>query len=481
MKLLSLNPCLVVGLVALASGCRSYNDRVALALSTYEAGDFAAAADELTSDDFADQRNGRRDGLLYRLEAAKALQDAGRYAESSAMFDRAVELVEEFDVAADVSISEEVTTLVTDETTRAYRGTGYDRIQLEVYETLNYLARGDLQEALVHTRRAFVRQGEAVARNAEEIAAASERAQAKGVSSEQVFDDPGYVDMRAQLDTLVDPAYAEYVNPAASLLSALLLRESGDDANALVDLRKVLGMVPNNPYLPPLLAEFEAGGAPAAERVYVLLESGMAPRREEFRLTLYTFQQGVSTFAIPRLEPHPNPVRGLRVRANGNALETAHLASLEAMVATDFADRLPGIVLRTVASLIVKEVATHQADQRGGDLGFVLANLWKVATSKADLRTWRTLGGEYELAVLTAPPDGVLELELLDAGGGVHLPTRVELPRARTTILYVRSPSLTALGAHVLSIGPVEPRDPAAAAGPESTSTDDVQETEPDA
>ena len=78
---------------ALAS-CRSYNEKMSVALTAYEAGDFSAAADRLTSEDLADERDSRRDGLLFRLEAAKALLDAGRYEESSAMFDRAAELIE---------------------------------------------------------------------------------------------------------------------------------------------------------------------------------------------------------------------------------------------------------------------------------------------------------------------------------------------------------------------------------------------------
>ncbi len=454
LSLLLLAPTLV--------SCRSYNEKMSVALTVYEAGDFGAAADQLTGEDLADERDGQRDGLLFRLEAAKALLDAGRYEESSAMFDRAAELVTLFDYKADISVTEEAGTLLTDETHRDYRGTSYDRIQLEVYETLNYLGRNDLDEAAVHMRKAFARQAEAVARNADEISAQKERAGSKGVSSQKVLGDPGYVAMEAELDTLVNPAYADYVNPCASLLSALLLREQGDTANAVVDLRKVIGMIPDNRFLRPLLEEFEASPSPAADRVYVLFESGMAPSLEEFRLTLFTFEQGVSTFAIPQLVPSPPAAHALRIEAPGAGLDlqTEHLASIQSIVATDFKSRLPGIVLRTVISLVAKEVGTAQInrDSSGGELVFLAANIWKVATSRADLRTWRTMGAEYQLAVLDAPADGKLTLSLVDERGGRHLTTPVDLPRARTTLLFVRSPSLTGLGAHVMPIGRVEER-----------------------
>lgn len=463
-------PHILLLLAPLAASCKSYNDKVGAAVASYEAGDFAAAAQELTGEDLAEELDSERDGLLFRLEAGKALLDAGRYDESSAMFDRAAELVTRFDYQADISVTEEAETLLLDESYRDYRGTSYDRIQLEVYETLNYLGRNDLEEAAVHMRKAFARQAEAVSRNSQEIAAQEKQASSKGVNREQVLGDPGFTAMEAELDTLASPAYADYVNPCASLLSALLQREQGDTANALVDLRKVLGMIPNNRYLGPLLEEFEASPKPAEGRVYVLFERGMAPSLEEFRLTLYTYQQGVSTFAVPRLVPSPSASSTLRIEApsTGLKLTTEHLASIESIVATDFKSRLPGIVLRALISLIAKEVGTAQInrDSPEGELVFLAANIWKIATSQTDLRTWRTMGSEYQLAVLESPDDGKLTLSLVDPRGGQHLSTEVELPMARTTLLYVRSPSLTGLGVHVMPIGRVEERTPPPATAP---------------
>lgn len=460
----SLHPLLPL-VLALFAGCASYSEKMEGVLSLYDAGNFAAAADEMISGKFEDELGGRTDGLLYRLEAGKVLQDAGRYEESIAMFDRARELAIEFDYQADVSITEELATLATDQTWRNYRGTEYDRILLEMYSALDYLALGDLEEALVHVRKAYVRQKEAVARNASEIADAEEEAaESKGVDRQAVLDDPGYASVTARVDTLVNPAYADYVNPMASFLSAVLLREDGDDTNALVDLRKVIGMIPENRYLPALLEEFEASPEPAADRLYLILENGAAPERTEFRLNLFTPQQGVSTFAIPELTPHPVQVRALLVEpldGSWGALETEHVASVESIVATEFKAQLPGIVIRTILSTVGKEVLTHQVDKASSnDLGFVVANLWKVATSQTDLRTWLTLGAEFQIAYCTVPEDGLLRLALVDFGGGEQVTTTVEIPRARTTILYVRNPTIVPIQAHVFPIGPVEPRTP---------------------
>ena len=479
LKLLQVAQFLAV--VWLAS-CQSYNSEVEQLVTTYETGDFAAAADQVTSEDFLDQRSGRIDGLLFQLEAGKVLFDAGRFAESVEVFEGADAILRQYDYQADISISEEALALATSQTTRPYRGTEYDRILLEVYQTLNYLALDDLDEAMVHTRRAFVRQSEAVNRNADEISAQEGRAKKKGIDAEKVYGDPGYASFEQGIQTLANPAYADYVNPLANFLSAILLREEGDTSNALVDLRKLAGMLPENHYLPLLIEEFEAGDAPAEDRFYVIFENGMAPLREEFRLNLVTFQQGYSTFAIPRLVPLAPLARGLRIVAPGGELdiETELMASVDSIVATDFKARLPGIVISTLLSLVGKEVLTHQADNKDkSGWAFLAANVFKAATSAADLRTWRTLGAEFQIAMGTRPANGIVELQVLDGAGRPATNAEIRIPRARTTIIFLRTPVLSAPYPHVFSIGLVEPPPPPLA-GPEMESTPDT-DVAPDA
>ena len=83
-----------------------------------------------------------------------------------------------------------------------------------------------------------------------------------------------------------------------------------------------------------------------------------------------------------------------------------------------------------------------------------------MATSQADLRTWLSLGAEFQIASCTVPPDGWLRLSLVDHGGGGQLPIEVQIPRARTTVLFVRNPTIVPIDPRVFPIGPVEPREP---------------------
>jgi hypothetical protein len=454
---------LLAPLTLAAAGCVSHRAEVSTLVSTYETGGFEAAAAQLETKGFRDGLESDTNGVRFQLEAGKVLQDAGRFEESFAMFERASAGLERWDLEADVSLSEEALATVWTQTSRPYRGTAHDRILLEVYQTFNALALGDLDEALVRVRRAYRRQAEAVARNGEEIAS---RQQSDSAVAQEALQQPAYLALEAETRTLATEAYADFVNPVATFLQAVLLREEGSNPSALVELRKLIGIAPRNTYLPPLLEEFEASEAPVPGRYYVLFENGMAPERIEVALTFPT-PNGWTRVALPKLQTHPTQVSALVVTApaTGEALVTEQLASVDSIVATDFAARLPGIVFRTMLSVAAKEGLSYAArsnDDTG--LAWLATDLYRLLTSDADLRTWRTLGAEFQLAWGEAPRDGVLELALRTTAGEAGA-VRVALPPARTTLVLVRNPRLAPIEPRVLSIGEA-PRPAAPAPGP---------------
>jgi hypothetical protein len=446
---------LLAPLTLASAGCVSHRAEVSSLVSTYEAGGFEAAVAQLESKGFRDGLESDTNGIRFQLEAGKVLFDSGRHAESLEMFERASAGLERWDLEADVSVSEEALATVWTQSSRPYRGTSFDRILLEVFQTLNCLALADLDEALVHVRRAYRRQAEAVALNGREIAA---REESESSTARAALKQPEYLALEAETRTLATEAYADFVNPVATFLQAVLLREEGSNPSALVELRKLRGIAPRNAFLPPLLEEFEAGETPVPGRYYVLFENGMAPERIETSVTFPT-PNGWTRVALPRLQTHPTQVSALvvTVPATGERLVTEQLASIDSIVATDFAARLPAIVFRTMLSVAAKEglsYAARQNDDTG--LAWLATDLYRLLTSDADLRTWRTLGAEFQLAWGQAPPDGVLELAYTTTAGAAGA-VRVSLPPARTTFVLVRNPRLAPIQPRVLSIG-AQPR-----------------------
>jgi hypothetical protein len=209
-------------------------------------------------------------------------------------------------------------------------------------------------------------------------------------------------------------------------------------------------MVPDNAYVQRLL---KGEQEPAGRTVYLLYERGMAPTRVEFRVTVPTPQSWL-TVGVPVLRRRPDPAQCLHVTDGSGTLDlrTERLASIDGIVATQFRHDLPGIIVRTVISTILKEVGEHAVDEategKREDLrSFARLSylVFKTASSGADLRTWRTLGGEVQLAVFTLPADGAFTLELLDGAGRPAASERVVLPADPVSVVAVRSIGLRVL------------------------------------
>lgn len=446
--------------LAASAGCAGAA-RLDPVLADYAQGRILEAADAVSGSRFERAREGRRDGILFLLEEGKILQDAGRFAESDAALARATARMQDYAEGPDVRLGGELGELLTSPAARAYRGAGWERILAETYRALNQLALGNLEEALVHCRRAYVHQVDALQRRERELESAQAQGRGRGIALDDVLASPELRDEYERVETRVTPAYADWANPFTTWLTALLLWIDGDDTNALVDLRKAAAMTPHNGYVALMLEELEQGRlpAPASGRVYVIFEGGLAPVREQTGIAVLTPQAGFSTLTLPTLRFQAHGVAGLALADGGgrHLATTEELASLDSIVSADFKSRLPGIVMRELLSIAAKEVGTAQLRNQTGDLGIVLGSLWKLGTAQADTRTWRSPPAAVHVAVLDRPPDGRLRAAVVDSGGGRHLETELTVPDVPVAVLLARSPTLRGLAAHVLAVTPRRP------------------------
>ena len=341
--------------------------------------------------------------------------------------------------------------MLTNPAARAYRGTEYDRILLEVYRAWNQLALGDLSEALVHCRRAYVRQAEAVERHSLEIEEEQRAAEERGVKTSKLLEAAELEEAVASSRTRVDPAYAEWVNPYASWLSAVLNWIERDYSNAEVDLHKLAGMLPLNTGVKDLLAEVEAGAVAQVEdmtRIFLIHESGAAPSRISASIVLETFRFGLTPIVFPVLSYKAEPLMSFDVTdLDGQLLaQTETVADLEAIIANDYEARLAGVVLRAFLSVILKEIATEalvKTDQERGSgeegWGFLVGNLYKVLSAGSDNRTWRSLSARIDVAELLIPAGTAVQLQLLDPFGTRVASYQTEPQSAPILFVRVRS------------------------------------------
>ena len=423
-----------------------------------------AAVELINEEGVQSELKGDRDGLLWRLEAGKILQDAGEIEESELQFRAADVRMREFDAEPVLRIGGELGGLLTNPAARAYRGTEYDRILLECYRVWNHLVLGDLSEALVHCRRAYVRQAEALERNAYRVEEEQRAARSHEVEIADLVSGSRFEEAVAPSRTRVDPTYAEWVNPYATWLQAVLQWIDEDYSSAEVDLRKLSAMHPENVGVAALLAEVEGGAVAAVSgmtRVFLIHEAGEAPSRDTASFVLETHRFGYTPILFPVLVYEGRQPGRLEITDEAGALlaSTEVVSDLEAIVANDYEERLAGVVLRAFLSVIVKEAATDalraadRKDDKEDGWGFLLGNLYKIASAGCDTRTWRSPGARIEVAHFLVPTGEVAQMHLLNSFGTRIASYQTEPQAAPVLFVRVRSHGAGAVSIQTATLG----------------------------
>ncbi|MCS7032504.1 MAG: hypothetical protein NZ561_00750, partial [Phycisphaerae bacterium] len=251
-----------------------------------------------------------------------------------------------------------------------------------------------------------------------------------------------------------------YANPYAEYLQGLFFLYSGFPGDREVGrtaIRNAAGMRRNTYLLSDVaFAETAAARGSTPPRVFVIFESGMAPKKVEYRLdvpvVLYNLaihDTKVDYFgiAIPALRKVGFDHPCLLVTADGKTMETEILADMDAIIAREYKNELPLIITRAVIRSVSKMVVQYATAKALEDedpyvqlLGRAAVAIYSAATNQADTRTWRTLPKNVQLASFPPPSDGQVLLEFPDG----RMITSVSVDPNRATLIWVRCPSISA-------------------------------------
>lgn len=387
-------------------------------------------------------------------------------------FDLAEVKVNDWEEQAKVKVGAELGAALTNQANLPYRGRSYDKVMMNTYKALNYLALGDKDKARVELNRSLQRQRDAVAENEKRIVAAKDdeekarngelkddKGQSAAYDSQKAMDDPRTGPaLQAALAASIAPMkpYGDYVNPFAVFLDGLFYTELGVDGSDFERGRKsferVAGMVPENAYLRADLeaATLAAEGKQTEGITYVIFETGTAPARDQVRIDIPTFlvtsNLAYVGAAFPKLVYNDDYVHSLGIAAGEQTFETATVASMDSVVANDFKNEWPTIVTKTIITTATKAIVQAAAqkqlnDQVGGWgalLGNVVLSAVNAATNIADTRTWNTLPKEFQYARLATPANRQL---VLKAGGAER---SITLDSGSINVVYVKSESTAA-------------------------------------
>lgn len=466
--------CSKIVLVGLAlaglAGCRTTQE----VLDDYErnllTGNYSGSAPEVRK--LSDGDDNSR--LLWSLLAGSACYLSCDAAEATALFDTAEDAMQRNDSSSvfEQSVDASLAMMVNDKLF-PYDGGGQDRVFTCLYKAVNYMCTGRPDAARTELNRAAQHQENWLWERRKDVEASSRRmekeaaefAQRQEAQPAQPADRPQQTDavfadaaFAAQLKANCgyDPttsgnlqtlSAADYMNAYAHHVCGVFRWLNGD--GGLAFLKESATLAPGSAAARDF-AEADKGGRPS-NQVWIWIEDGLCPRREEWRVDLPLFLfPGVQNYvlyagmALPVLKERGAAAAQWQVQANGVSVPAAPLADVDKLVRTEYDVFMRGALFREVTRTLAQVGAQialgvaadhsndslHQASLRLAQTGVAAT---AAATKGADLRSWTALPKSVKVARIDRPADGRVTL----AADGVSIPISVP---AGNVMVFVRKP-----------------------------------------
>ena len=398
--------------VFVVAGCAAYGSRMAPALEALRRGE----ADRAVA---AVDRDPDPGSVLWQMERGLLLRAAGRFRESNEALAAALQRDDELYTR---SVSNETVALAVSDAVRPYRSPDHELPFLHVYAALNYLDLGDQTGALVEARALT------------------------GLLQERVRpgDEGGAGDwgFGRLLAGLILESGGEW-NDAWIAYRAARVAYEARGGTLSPELSTLLGDAVTRTAVRAGIETGEVG--PARSRLVVIVEEGLVSplqddhlrvpilREEEDwdrdRLGPWSDRVGRRAYdlhhhrggyrpreiayfldiALPAYPPRSDhDMAPPRVEVVGYPSAAAPLVEdVDGLARDELERRFPAIAARAAARAILKALASRTATRHAGKLAGELANLFGVATERADTRSWSTLPERINLAVLEVSPGPV--------------------------------------------------------------------------
>jgi hypothetical protein len=450
--------CLIFVALAILCGCTSVIDsrKQKMELTTaYKTGDLKKAC-QLVSEESQDHKDSG-DCIMWLLESGLIKFDSGDYENSLKAFEDAERKINEHDERATISARNsgaETGSAMTNPTAIPYKGLYCDRVLLNVYKAMVYLALGDRDAAGVELRRMrdvqkrIERQfSDEIERERKMTEAANRKnnIQAKKLARNRRNDSINFglllknsTVKKAYEDSAKrsEKAYGNFMNPFSTYMSAIGYLCENNYNEACVDFRNLYRMNKNNPLtnrdfvtcarkigadIPRDLQKIPSWDYSLNDNIaFVIFANGHAPALKQTKIQLVLPYVGYTGIAFPQYEYFKRFFKNIILTNGDKSYTTVQLVDMDAVVAQEYHKRLPTMITRLVISYLIKEtaalVAVEIAKEQGGDAAALIAygttGLYKYLFNTADTRCWETLPSEYQMIHFPIPKDRKLKLKL---------------------------------------------------------------------
>jgi hypothetical protein len=392
------------------------------------------------------------------LEKARLEYLANNNLQSRKYFSEVYKLIQQNQQKAKIEIGrgvENLAAVVSNDNAVRYDIPLYEQSMLHSYQALNYLTQYDLSGALVEIRRANQVQETALENNANASVSNSET-NITGLSQQY-----------PSMSSVIGSVKNGFQNAYTFYLSALLYEAAGQKNDAYIDYKKALEIYPNNDYLQQNIwrlattlqmsndinlfkqrfpSKITNGLAPYKQgQVIFIIENGIVSAKQEASLSLpiYTRHNEMRLYsvALPNYSNQLTVYSPLALTYQGNDYQAEEIVRLQSLAAKQLQDELPVIVTRQITRLIAKEEIRQALVRNGNDIGNIFANIYNLASEKADTRSWSTLPDSIDILQLGLS-EGVHLLNIKI--NGINQQIEVTVNQNKQTLV-----TLSAIGRHV--------------------------------
>ena len=438
--------CLLLAVGATVVGCRTTRD----VLHDYEAnissGRYKASTPELL--ELSEKADGSQ--LMWRLMAASSLYLADEREESVRQFDLAEEVFRKNDQSSVFSRGAQGTcAMLTNDKSFDYDGGGLDRVFTCVYRAIDFMSLARTDDARVEFNRALQYQRNWIFDRRRDIEAADEKmrkdvatyqrqqnarvqdhsatvgaALANASFADSVRQKTGYDPATSgNLDQLPESAYC---NAFATHLAGVFRWLNGDGGRD--ELKWAAALRPDSAIIARDFEECDRSVRPQ-NQVWVWVEDGLCPTRDEWRLDLplallpfvgrYLPYAGM---ALPVLRVRGAAASSWTASVGGVTAPFLEVEDVDRLVRTEYDVYMRGALAREITRAVAKagvQVALGVSADNVGDDGTRLAlklsqygvAAWAATTVGADLRSWTALPKRVLALRFDRPADGVVRLQ----------------------------------------------------------------------
>ncbi len=368
------------------------------------------------------QAYGKNSELLYLLDRGLVLHLAKKYKESIRAFEKAKR---KFDELITVSVSKELGTWVVNDYSAPYRGEDFERVLINVFQALNFVALGEINEALVEARDVNSQLS---------IINQQYKADQKNVYRDDAFARLLMGVLYEANQTAMDnnDAFIEYANAVKiyegdyrfnyELIMPTLLKEnilSMSEFMGRQEVSKYKKKFGNISY--PSLTEKKK-----KSEVFVIQYNGYAPIKIQNEIPI-PLPGGIVKFAFPKYHQRVYSFASSRVIAvngsNSFQVESELVQDIGAIALKNLERRKTRLIAKALVrpigkymlSKTLEKAARDKWGNKGGDATLLATQLWNFASETADLRSWQTLPDQIRMARLILPAGTYdLTLENLD-------------------------------------------------------------------